>query len=474
MSSDNNNNDNNNNNNNKLEEIRRLHASRFRDSRAPATSPRTQNIVEQTTTVTDDDVLESNAQERPSQQLQQERRAMRTEGQSGVRGIPGAVAIGVAMAHARHMFGQHQQQLQRHVEQQQQQQQRQRERETTTTEDNEGDDDDDDDGDENNDLQAIDELAEEEILAKPLYLTSAGDDFALAQECSRTGKAPDELLQDYLDEVMAIRMQMKENRREQNRRTRRRVDEVNERASDSMRRRAMRFEVQIGGPEGPIFRSVQYGGPNTGGAGGVDGANAQTQQAAVEGMIGNDPFLVMIREVIGARAQGETREAVLNDTGDRFERAFRNMFHQMEQTHSGSMGVPPQAPPPPGFGDIRGFGDLLNAMHGFASFHTHGDENLAEAPLTQQEINAMPKGTANGNEGNNGSSCASCSVCLSDIERGENIKKLSCGHSYHCECIDTWLLRSRVCPSCRHDCTKAPKPQDNEEQLRQLRRQDMD
>jgi hypothetical protein len=45
---------------------------------------------------------------------------------------------------------------------------------------------------------------------------------------------------------------------------------------------------------------------------------------------------------------------------------------------------------------------------------------------------------------------------LSDIEGGENMKRLSCGHCYHSPCIDTWLLRSRICPTCRHDSTKPP------------------
>ena len=30
------------------------------------------------------------------------------------------------------------------------------------------------------------------------------------------------------------------------------------------------------------------------------------------------------------------------------------------------------------------------------------------------------------------------------------IKKLRCGHYFHCECIDPWLLKNKaVCPVCR-------------------------
>ena len=43
-----------------------------------------------------------------------------------------------------------------------------------------------------------------------------------------------------------------------------------------------------------------------------------------------------------------------------------------------------------------------------------------------------------------------CSICLGDIENGSFIKKLHCGHYYHTECIDPWLLKQKaVCPICR-------------------------
>ena len=43
-----------------------------------------------------------------------------------------------------------------------------------------------------------------------------------------------------------------------------------------------------------------------------------------------------------------------------------------------------------------------------------------------------------------------CSVCLSEFEDGQTVKTLRCGHSFHPECIDTWLVNERaVCPVCR-------------------------
>ncbi|KAK8811972.1 hypothetical protein WA538_003242, partial [Blastocystis sp. DL] len=43
-----------------------------------------------------------------------------------------------------------------------------------------------------------------------------------------------------------------------------------------------------------------------------------------------------------------------------------------------------------------------------------------------------------------------CSICLSEFEDGETVKTLRCGHSFHPECIDTWLVNERaLCPVCR-------------------------
>ncbi|XP_015898462.3 NEP1-interacting protein-like 1 isoform X2 [Ziziphus jujuba] len=43
-----------------------------------------------------------------------------------------------------------------------------------------------------------------------------------------------------------------------------------------------------------------------------------------------------------------------------------------------------------------------------------------------------------------------CSVCLQEWKEGESVRRLpKCGHFFHMECIDKWLMRQVSCPMCR-------------------------
>ncbi|KAM1269295.1 hypothetical protein PS1_001460 [Malus domestica] len=43
-----------------------------------------------------------------------------------------------------------------------------------------------------------------------------------------------------------------------------------------------------------------------------------------------------------------------------------------------------------------------------------------------------------------------CCICLGVFEDGEKVKVLpNCRHSYHSECVDTWLSTHSSCPICR-------------------------
>ena len=45
-----------------------------------------------------------------------------------------------------------------------------------------------------------------------------------------------------------------------------------------------------------------------------------------------------------------------------------------------------------------------------------------------------------------------CSICQSDIENDDPATRLPCGHVFHKNCIDSYVLTiNSKCPNCRHD-----------------------
>ncbi|KAL4429019.1 hypothetical protein ABPG77_006058 [Micractinium sp. CCAP 211/92] len=58
------------------------------------------------------------------------------------------------------------------------------------------------------------------------------------------------------------------------------------------------------------------------------------------------------------------------------------------------------------------------------------------------------------------SSASTCSVCCEDYEPGDVLRLLGCGHRFHLECIDRWLLSSTdysrppACPMCNAELEK--------------------
>ena len=44
----------------------------------------------------------------------------------------------------------------------------------------------------------------------------------------------------------------------------------------------------------------------------------------------------------------------------------------------------------------------------------------------------------------------SCAICLGDFEENDKIKTLRCGHFFHSDCVDPWLINEKaLCPVCR-------------------------
>ncbi|RLN35890.1 RING-H2 finger protein ATL44-like [Panicum miliaceum] len=61
--------------------------------------------------------------------------------------------------------------------------------------------------------------------------------------------------------------------------------------------------------------------------------------------------------------------------------------------------------------------------------------------------------------GDDGGERPECAICLAEFARGDEVRVLPpCGHAFHAACVDTWLLCTSTCPSCRSALVLAPAP----------------
>jgi hypothetical protein len=60
-------------------------------------------------------------------------------------------------------------------------------------------------------------------------------------------------------------------------------------------------------------------------------------------------------------------------------------------------------------------------------------------------------------ESADGEAGGDCAVCLEAFEAGDWCRQLPrCEHSFHAECVDSWLRKSSACPVCRADVVDRP------------------
>lgn len=81
------------------------------------------------------------------------------------------------------------------------------------------------------------------------------------------------------------------------------------------------------------------------------------------------------------------------------------------------------------------------------------DVEEAEAVETDEvEIQHLPEDIGSGD---------TCAICIDQLEEDDEVRGLSCGHAFHCACVDVWLTTRRaICPLCKRDywVRKAPAP----------------
>ncbi|KAI9207646.1 uncharacterized protein BJ171DRAFT_278877 [Polychytrium aggregatum] len=91
--------------------------------------------------------------------------------------------------------------------------------------------------------------------------------------------------------------------------------------------------------------------------------------------------------------------------------------------------------------------------------------SIVQSGLTTQEVATLPVLHYSASSDTESAVERMCPICLMDLEEGEAVRELTCGHLFHPECIDPWLLgpspstiphtRSvyghRTCPICKQD-----------------------
>ncbi|XP_019264924.1 PREDICTED: RING-H2 finger protein ATL8-like isoform X1 [Nicotiana attenuata] len=81
-----------------------------------------------------------------------------------------------------------------------------------------------------------------------------------------------------------------------------------------------------------------------------------------------------------------------------------------------------------------------------------GQSSAANKGLKKKVLQSLPKFTydPSSTTAKGTRFTAECAICLAEYAVGEEIRVLpQCGHSFHLQCIDTWLGSHSSCPSCR-------------------------
>ncbi|KAK2756177.1 hypothetical protein FQN54_005585 [Arachnomyces sp. PD_36] len=96
------------------------------------------------------------------------------------------------------------------------------------------------------------------------------------------------------------------------------------------------------------------------------------------------------------------------------------------------------------------YGSLETSAKGFATQRSETSSPEGEPSFPQKQRASLP-------ENHLMFSQSTCPICLSDyVPLTTNVRELPCGHIFHPECIDTFLLKtSSLCPMCKK-CTLPP------------------
>ncbi|KAI3761357.1 hypothetical protein L1987_51771 [Smallanthus sonchifolius] len=94
-------------------------------------------------------------------------------------------------------------------------------------------------------------------------------------------------------------------------------------------------------------------------------------------------------------------------------------------------------------------GRTFGSMDGGTLVHRSGTMMMMSrsGSMSEEDIKKMPSYDFNLEAQK---SMVECVVCLERFKNGEKCKLLpNCNHSFHGECIDSWLIKNGACPICR-------------------------
>ncbi|XP_059642225.1 RING-H2 finger protein ATL74-like [Cornus florida] len=87
-----------------------------------------------------------------------------------------------------------------------------------------------------------------------------------------------------------------------------------------------------------------------------------------------------------------------------------------------------------------GFGNNTRAERG----------SFGSTSMSQEDLEKLPCFDFKPKEKGSSSPVDCCAVCLDNFKIGDKCRLLpTCNHSFHAQCVDSWLLMTPICPICR-------------------------
>lgn len=99
---------------------------------------------------------------------------------------------------------------------------------------------------------------------------------------------------------------------------------------------------------------------------------------------------------------------------------------------------------------------LMRCRHWFINEYITGEVEMqtqeTTTGLSPGNMEKLPSYNYNNGGGNViASETATCAICLESFCFGDRCRLLpQCKHSFHADCVDSWLLKCALCPICRH------------------------